>query len=502
MTVRGIGERAMNRFQLSRDLNPFRLWGFLSAHLDILTGALAGLLAGFLLLALGPTLTVGIFLAIVFVFILFKTPELAILFLLLLTSGLLPAQLNPSFNLFVGHFQLSDLILISLLAVTALRLLAERKFRLRPTPLYLPLVLFCLAVVGGMLTAVIQHGIPFSHTTYEARILLHYTVFFAVLNLIRTPGQVRHLVYGIIAIGILVGTLIILQVVLGFSVPILMPTYFKSGELMRAYHPGYVSVMMTIMAALCLVALPNARRTTLAWWVVLILLGLSVLISLGRNVVISLLFVLGVLILLLHNSQRTRFLSNLLALVLLAVLVFGVIQLVAPSATVLAYPKALFERFVHLTTTDPLSPEETILWRVNETRYAVEHLLRQPLLGIGLEVEYRPPFFEGDKLQGYIHNGYLWLWLKTGLAGLVSFLWFFAAYLARGFRHWKNVRDEEFLRPVTLGFTLIILAMLISNFIAPLLVSTFSLVFFGAGMGIVEAAQAMEQEPPSDRSAE
>lgn len=490
----------MNRLQLSRDSYTFGLRGFLSAHWDIPAAALVGLLIGFLFLALGPTLTAAILLGIVAVFVLFKLPEFAILLLLVLTSGLLPAQYNPSFNLFVGHFQLSDLILISLLAVVVLRLLAERKFKFRPTPLYLPLILFCLAIIGGMFTAVLTQGIPFSHTTYEARILLHYAVFFAVLNMIRTLQQIRRLVYGIFAIGILVGTLIVLQVLLGFSVPILMPSYFKSGELMRAYHPGYVSVMMTIMAALCLVALPQARKQTVIWWAILILLGLSLLVSLGRNVVISLLFALSILVMLLRASQRTRFLSNLLALTLVAVLVFGAIQLVAPTAAVLDYPKALFERFVHLTTTDPLSPGETTLWRVNETRYAMEHLLLNPILGIGLETEYRPPFFEGDMLQGYIHNGYLWLWLKTGLAGLVSFLWLFAAFITRGFRHWKTIRDD-FLRPVSLGFTLVIVAMLLSNFIAPLLVSTFSLVFFGVGMGIVEVTRAVEQETVSQRSA-
>jgi O-antigen ligase len=259
--------------------------------------------------------------------------------------------------------------------------------------------------------------------------------------------------------------------------------------------------MMTIMAALCLVALPQARKQTVLWWAVLILMGPSLLVSLGRNVIVSLLFVLSILILLLRASQRVRFLSNLLALTFVAVAVLSVIQLVAPNTAVLDYPKTLFERFARLTTTDPLSPEETLLWRVKETRYAMEQLLLDPILGIGLETEYRPPFFEGDTLQGYIHNGYLWLWLKTGLAGLLSFLWFFTAFLTRGFRHWKTIRDD-FLRPVSLGFTLVIVAMLLSNFIAPLLVSTFSLVFFGVGMGIVEATRAVEQETASQRSAE
>lgn len=469
------------------------LRGRLSAPTDLLVGVLAGLLIGALLIGLGPTRTAAIVLAVAYAFVLFKTPEFAILILLALVSGLLPPSFNPYFNLGVGHFQLTDLILVSLLGVTGLRLLAEREFRLRTTPLYLPLILFCLAVIGGILTAVIQSGVSFSNATYEARILFYYAAIFAVANLIRTREQARRLIYGIFAIGILVAALIVLQVGFGFSLPIILPSYFKTDLLARAYHPGFNAVFPTLMTLVCLLAFPRSRPQWIAIWLAVFVLGLSLTISLGRNIVASTLLALFAAFLLLSSSQKARWLENMLILAALAVGTFGLLQIVAPSASVLSYPEALAERFAHFFVTNPMSPEETALWRIRETGFAWEHITQHPLLGIGVETAYRPAFFQGDTLQSYIHNGYLWIWLKTGLVGLIPFLWLLIAYIARGFRQWSGVRDE-FLSAAALGFTLVIFAMMFSNFVAPLLVSGFNLAFFAVGMGLVEAIFALERE--------
>jgi O-antigen ligase len=440
-----------------------------------------GILLGASLLKFGPFLTLaGTFIPVA-VYLLFKFPEIVVLALLVLTSGLLPNSYNLSFNLGVGHFQLSDLILISLLGITGIRLLVEREFWLR------------LAVIGGMLTAVVEHKIPFSYTTYEARILLYYSIFFAVVNLIRTDQQVHRLVYGIFSIGTLVAMLIVAQIALGFSIPIILPTYLRGDMLARAYHPGLIAVSMTMMALLSMLAFQKPRPTLIWIWLVLLVLVTTNIVSLGRNIFISTTLSLVVLVFLLDEAQRRIWFQNLLIVAVLIMCVFGLLQIMNPSSIILAYPKALVERFTHLATTDPTSPDETLFWRLNETRFAWEKIVTSPIVGIGFSLNYRPDFFKADTLQNYIHNGYLWVWLKTGLIGLIPFLWFLLAFLVRGLRGWIKVRDE-ILRATTLGFTLVVFAMMLSNFVGPQLVSGFNLAFLAAGMGIVEAVLAMEQE--------
>jgi len=474
-----------NRMRTARD--------FFLSRWDIFAAALAGLVTGLLLVVVGPTLTLALLFAIAFLFILFKTPEVVILLLLLFTSGLLSPSWNPRLNLGVGHFGLSDLLLIALLGVTVLRLLAERDFRLRPTPLYVPLGLLCLAVFGGMLTAVLEHGVRFSDTTYQARIMLYYALFFVVANIVRTRRQARWLVYGVFAIGIVTAVLIVAQIVFGFSVPLVFAVYFKPDLLVRAYHPGFFAVLMTLMTLVCLLAVERPLRQVAWTWLAVFVLAASIMVSLGRNIVVSTLLAMIVLFLLLRPPQQTRLARSMAIILTIAILTFSILQLVAPSMPLLAYPNALLERFVHLFVTDPLSPDETILWRVKETGFAWEQIVQSPITGIGFQTAYRSDFFKGDVLQNYIHNGYLWVWLKTGLLGLIPFLWFFLAFLTRGFRQWRHVRDET-LRAASLGFTLVIFAMMFSNFVAPLLVADFNIAFFAAGMGFVEAVSALERE--------
>ncbi|MBI5351479.1 MAG: O-antigen ligase family protein [Chloroflexi bacterium] len=483
----------MNKIQPIHDHKLVDFWGFLSSRADILTGALAGLMIGLLIVGVRPTFTLIVLFVLVYVVILIQTPEIAILLLLLLTSGLLPKQFNPYFNLLVGHFQVSDLILVSLLVLLVMRALVEKDFHLRKSPLNLPLILFFLAVCIGMITAVVEHGIKFSDTTYEARILLYYALFFAAANLIRTRQQAYRLVFGIFTIGILVASQIILQVVFGISFPFILPSYIKADLLARSYHPGLSAVFLTMMALICILTLQKSRMKMTMIWLALFILGIGNIASLGRNIVVSTLVSLIVLLFLLDKPQRTRWTRNFAFLIIIALGAFGLLQILSPSATVLEYPKALVERFTHFFTTDIMSPDETILWRVREIQYAWEKIVESPLFGIGFKTQYRPSFSEADTLQSFIHNAYLWIWLKTGLIGLTPFLWFLLTFIVSGMHRWENIQDE-FLRVISLGFVLGILALMFSDLVAPLLVQGFNLAFFSASMGLFEAAIALEKK--------
>lgn len=132
-----------------------------------------------------------------------------------------------------------------------------------------------------------------------------------------------------------------------------------------------------------------------------------------------------------------------------------------------------------------LTSEETLVSRWDEIRYAWAHIVEHPIFGIGLYRRYRPPFYVGDTLTRHVHNSYVSIWLKTGLLGLVPFLWLSVHFLQRGFRYWRDVRDR-FLRAVTLGHTLAYLGMMISNLVGPTFVSNWSLAVFGVILGINE----------------
>jgi len=252
---------------------------------------------------------------------------------------------------------------------------------------------------------------------------------------------------------------------------------------------------MSSIVLVCLLAF-LASRTAYHWkiiiWIILVILGSSLMVSLGRNIVVSTVLSMILLFFLLHSPYRERLIMNVFIFGLLTIILFGLISWFAPTSRLLAYPQALMDRFAHLFTTNIMSDDETLLWRIKETRFAWEQISQSPILGIGLRTPYRAEFFKGDELLSYIHNGYLWLWLKTGLLGLTAFLWFLLAFLWRGVQEWRQVK-HEFMRSATLGFTLVVLAMLFSNFVAPVFVEGFNLAFFAAAIGIVESTFALER---------
>lgn len=84
-----------------------------------------------------------------------------------------------------------------------------------------------------------------------------------------------------------------------------------------------------------------------------------------------------------------------------------------------------------LSVADEGKKGSSIGFRFDENGQAIESIKKSPILGIGLGGEYKRVFRQGEAGGGFdietsfIHNAYLALWLKLGLAGLL-----FPAFLA------------------------------------------------------------------------
>jgi len=448
-----------------------------------------GILLGYAALVLGPLLVLSGMMGLILLIVAFTNPEIVILVVLCFVSGLIPARFNPRISLLVAHLQGSDLLLIGLLSVVVFRSLTDKTFRYVKTPLDTPLLLFYGAVVVAVGTCVFRFGINFSDATSEARILMYYLIFFAVTNLVRTRTQLLRLIQGVFSISLLVATTMILQTVLGRSLLLMDGSILRSGErLIRFFHPGTTAIYITLITLICDMALRKHVRCRWLRPLQLLVLGLGLLLVLDRNLLISGTVSLVVSILILRESQRSRLAGNLLLAAGIAVGVAGAFVISENKSLVLFAPKYLItflDRMSRMFSGAILTSEENLLPRWVEIRYAWAHIVEHPIFGIGLWNTYRPPFEVGDTLRRYIHNAYVWIWLKTGLLGLVPFLWLSVRFLWRGFQHWRDVQDD-FLRAASLGFTLAYLGMMISNLVAPFFVQDWSLAIFGVMLGINE----------------
>jgi hypothetical protein len=346
-------------------------------------------------------------------------------------------------------------------------------------------------VASGIAVAVSAHGISFSNTTFEARFILYYAVGFAVMNLVRTRSQLTTLIYGFIVIGLVASVLAIVPVVSGRGLSE-APAASDAG-VARVLQPGIVAAFVTFMVALASLAVVSTPRARAIYVGVLLISGLGVVVTLDRNMLISAAIALAVLLFVLRRAGWSKFGSGLTLAGAIILLLLLLTWASGNEGRVLSYFPAFYARLSSAFSGKILSRTETLAWRLREISYAWPVLLANPILGIGFEVAYRPAFYIGDPLQSYIHNAYLWLWMKLGILGLVAFVWLSFRALSQGLRHWSRV-GEEWLRAAALGFTLAFLAMLISNLVAPFFIQDWSATIFAVILGINEVIFAQRDE--------
>jgi hypothetical protein len=134
--------------------------------------------------------------------------------------------------------------------------------------------------------------------------------------------------------------------------------------------------------------------------------------------------------------------------------------------------------------------ERSLQFRAIENQYALPRLSPPPLLGLGLSAHYRP-FTQLDSEvydgRGYIHNGHLWILLKSGLLAYMALLTLSFRFLRRGFKHWRHVPDAKD-RASVLGFSLTYLAVLVGSMTSPMLMEWFWIPIIGLMMGLNEGA--------------
>jgi O-antigen ligase len=465
-----------------------------------ITAALGfGIILGLVTLATSPLVALGGMIGLILLAMAFTSPEVVILVVLCFASGLVPNRLDPFVSLPFGHAQVSDLVLLWLLFVVLFRVFTDKSFCYVETPLDLPILLFYGSVLVGLGTAVLRFGVAFSDATYEARMLMYYLIFFAVTNLIRTRSQLVRLARGVLTIGLLLAVMMIAQATLGRSTALMDDWLRQSGgEVARSFHPGFTSVYVVLIALVSYMALCEHVRHSLGRWLQVLVLGAGLLTTVGRNIVVSGAITLILLAVLLRKSEMSRLTRRLILVGFIAAGLIAALGIVGEASFLVEYSNVYMARLSSMFSADILKPGENLWPRWQEIRFAWAQILEHPILGIGLYNPYRPAFYPGDHLRHYIHNAYLSLWLKAGLAGLVSFLWFSAVFLWRGFRHWRNTQDD-FLGSAMLGFTLAFLGMMISNLVAPSFVEGGSLAIFGVVLGLNESIMQHSETTNEDK---
>ncbi|MBN1283784.1 MAG: O-antigen ligase family protein [Anaerolineae bacterium] len=480
----------------------YRLRRYLTASEPLLHVVLAGGLG--VALGIGTVLltpqTMLIGLALVFGgYLVLKRPELGILGILFLTSTIYDDHKLPTIEVGPGQLNLTDPVLFVLLGLIVLRALIERDFKLVRTPLDAPLWFFYGAGLVSTFVALFLTFEGFSMDRFslaipEIRIITYYLVFFLVTNLIRNESQLMLLLFGFYGLGTFVAVAMVAQFVLGDAVEILPGRVEELSTQNVAYAgvtrilpPGESLILIVFLASTIMLILETSPLLQLILLVPSGLTGAAVLLTFNRSFWLAVTIGLALLAYLVRGRDRQKLLMMGIAVGLAAIFVLVFFVFPYPESQMYKLIMASVARF-DTVLGDKVLEDPSLRWRDTEYLYAIPQILAHPVLGLGLGARYRDydsrlDWEGGFDGRAYIHNGHLWVMLKTGLLGYAGLAWLGVLLLYHGFKHWRAVENPH-LKSVVLGITLTYLTMLPANIVNPMYLQSWWTPALGLMFGI------------------
>jgi len=449
-----------------------------------------------------PKLVAGVVGGLAFAVLTIRWPEFGILVLVGLGNGVVDTDWLPSLHAGPISMQIPDLVLAYLLGLVFLRVTFRSGLRVLASPLSLPLLLFCGAILLSIANAVISFNVSANESFRTARVVTQWLAFFAVIGLVRDGRSLNRLMVGL---WLLSGALLI---------GVIFPSFFSDLPLMsisdvaletagrsfdgvtRIYMAGDRLLYVMIPVALASIAMAQEGGKL---WRFAALGGLLFWLSRSyqRNYWLTIALSCLALLVMISAQERLRLMKRLTPALGVTLVVLAVLLTVQPGQI----GRQVYASAVRLGSMleDPSRTDSSMQWRDMENYYAVRQIAQHPLFGLGMASAYRPPLEVeaetndfGTWSYKYMHNAYLWIAVMMGSVGLLPFLWLCAAYLLRTLRHMHEIRDERF-RSAYIGFGAAFAGMLVSNWVAPHFVQSWALVIYPVMMGMNEVAYRLSK---------
>jgi O-antigen ligase len=440
----------------------------------------AGWLIGTFALRAGLVFSVALFTVFSFAVLIYFYPIIGILLIVGGTSFIPYDSELPLAK--VGSIHIPDLVLYLLFFVVILRAILLRKSRLVRTPMDVPLIIFVVVgiislVVGGLLQAY-----PFFEGFREFKIMLYYLLPLVLTNLIQDKRELKLLIYGCLWLGIMAALGVILKAWISPPKPAddAMEVFYRyQGE-----SSAWVLLLWTFATFFCFLIV---RKMRLSYLLGAIIALFALIVSFSRHLWIGV--ACGVLLGLAINFRPNK--GRILKVLSFVIFVF----LILLGASALRIEPV--RTYLNLITTRAetlISPGKVDNWNIRlvENEYAKEKIASNPIWGIGFARPYRPEIYGlDDVIEWFIHNGYLWILLKLGIAGFIPFLWFSYIFVRRGVRYWNRVEDN-FLKAIVLGSVCFYLGLAIANVAAPHFMQNWEVATIGLSFGINEVIYRIE----------
>lgn len=464
------------------------------------------LLAGVVGVALGlsfayvPATYVAITIVALFILVVaIRSPQYALIVILFVLSTLFGPESFPRLSFGGIHIWITDLIIIGLFGLIAVRLLIDRSYKMLHSPITIPLILFLVWSLYTAMKGYYDHNSIRGDMVIETRIVLYNAIAICVMYLIRSEKNINILLKWFYFLSVVAAIMILVQFGLGVQVSFL--TSGKIYSFATTGGPVVARVQGTVGEGLVTIALILKTITLfvdrlhikkvydLLQWLIL---AAGLICTFNRTHWIMVFVAILITMFLVGGKGRRQIFSWGLIVIFVGLFLGTLAVVTQPNSRAASLITAGVGRvstiFQESSYTDP--KESTILWRSFEYKYGLPQIYKNPIFGIGLGSQYRPTLLNVDYVgfQGelYSHNSNLWIAMKTGLVGFLFFLWFSFAFIWHTLSKWRSIPSIPH-RDFVLGSGIAVLVCLFGANIHPFWMTLEWIPVFAIIIGLSEA---------------
>ena len=413
----------------------------LEIFIGVMTAAISLPLSAGVMVLLGVLATVAAF----------RHPVAGLVGMMFLSIQILALEYLPGIRLSIGTINLVDLSLLLMVGYVAISgwVRGDWMTWVGRSALSIPMAVFVGFVILSLPIG-ISNGNPPVYVVGESRNVFWYLLFLVALYVVRTRTHFDRLLGAMFIMACIVALLMISSAFLGRSAYlayknfalgplILFLELTDTGIVQRVTFGGELLVMVAAVCCGCY-AIHNDNIWRRLWLTASSVMFTVALIVTGRRVY-WIAVPLGFLLAFASSRNYLRLNKSLMSLFMLISLlglgglVFTQTYESEAGGDIITATTARLSSLMSLSAF--ADPEDTMAWRWRESQLAWRVISTAPLQGIGIGGlfgfwrQFPGPWGSEYAPQTYVHNGYLWLWLKLGLGGLLAFVWVSVTFIVR-----------------------------------------------------------------------
>jgi O-antigen ligase len=458
-----------------------------------------------------PDSATVVLLALIATLFVFRQPLLGILLVLVLTSTIFGYGVLPSLNVLGADIEFPEVLIILTFLATIAKYGSRNSYkRCISSKLTKPLIIFLVIVSISIAYSIFTY--PELETTTvlaRSRFLFTYVLFFPTLILLREEKDFKFFVHGLLVVAFFVAGFFIITAIFGvtslhdalrmkFDLETVNIGASSDAMLTGARFkdtPGISLIVSLMFIPICLFIYNHSGIKGLLYGALGSILTIPILLTFTRMTWVTILFALVILLLIVRKKLRP-----------IAKLTFftGCIFVIAFLALSFhpRYSRIISFSFDRLTSFFVENVEtETAVWRLLESKVAIEIIGENPIAGLGIagELESMKVDYGGKTyyLRGRynIHNSYLLLALKLGIPALLVFLIIYFRVFKRGWQAFK-ISNNVFMKGLSLGLFISLLRILFNALSQNHFYSFTMVPCLAISFAIIEAIRMISYEVP------